>query len=50
MAPSGILVVQFGTNEEEATVFRAHAVPQGLDALMLLAKKQRSDSEHGYGP
>ena len=25
-----ILVVQIGTNEDEANVFRAHAVPQGL--------------------
>ena len=29
-APNMILVVQLGTNEDEAKVFRAHAVPQGL--------------------
>ena len=28
--PNRILVMQLGTNEDEATVFRAHAVPQGL--------------------
>ena len=44
-APNRILVVQPGTNEEEAKVFRAHAVPQGLcenliNALMLLANRQ----------
>ena len=44
--PDRILVVQFGTNEEEAKVFRAHVVPQGLcenliGALKLLANQQR---------
>ena len=38
-------MVQLGTNEEEANVFRAHAVPQGLcedviKALELLANLQ----------
>ena len=37
--------MQLGTNENEAKVFRAHAVPQGLcenliDALKLLANQQ----------
>ena len=41
-------MVQFGTNEEEAKVFRAHAVPQGLcenliNAFKLLANQQRDD-------
>ena len=45
-APNRILVVQLGTNEDEAKVFRAHAVPQGLcenliNALKLLANQQR---------
>ena len=44
--PTCFLVVQPGTNEDEATVFRAHAVPQGLcenlvNALKLLANQQR---------
>ena len=39
-------MVQLGTNEDEAKVFRAHAVPQGLcenliSALKLLANQQR---------
>ena len=40
-------MVQLGTNEDEAKVFRAHAVPQGLfceiliNALELLANQQR---------
>ena len=40
-------MVQLGTNEEEAKVFRAHTVPQGLsgesliNALKLLANQQR---------
>ena len=40
-------MVQLGTDEEEAKVFRAHAVPQGLccenliNALKLLAIQQR---------
>ena len=38
--------MQLGTNEDEATVFRAHAVPQGLcenpiKALNLLANQQK---------
>ena len=38
--------MQFGTNEDEAKGFRAHAVPQGLcenliNALKLLANQQR---------
>ena len=42
----GLLVVQLGRNEEEAKVFKAHAVPQGLcenviNALNLLAKQQK---------
>ena len=45
-APNRILVVQLGTNEDEATVFRAHAVPQGLcgnlmNALTFLANQQK---------
>ena len=46
-APNRIPVVQLGTHEEEeAIVFRAHAVPQGLcgnliNALKLLANQQR---------
>ena len=45
-APERILVVQLDTNEDEATVFRAHAVPQGLcenliNALKLLVNQQR---------
>ena len=45
-APNSILVVQLGTNAEEATVFRAHVVPQGLcenliNALKLLTNQQR---------
>ena len=45
-APHRILVLQLGTNEDEATVSRAHAVPQGLcenliNALKLLANKQK---------
>ena len=45
-APNRILVVQLGTDEDEAKVFRAHAVPQGLgenliNALKLLANQQR---------
>ena len=45
-APKRILVVQLGTNEDEANVFRAHAVPQGLcenliNALKLLANQQK---------
>ena len=48
-APNGILVVQLGTNEDEAKVFRAHAVPQGLrenliNALKVLANQQRDGS------
>ena len=44
--PNRILVVQLGTNDEEAKVFRAHAVPQGLrenliNALKLPANQQR---------
>ena len=44
-APNRILVVQLGTNANEAQVFRAHAAPQGLcgnliNALKLLAKQQ----------
>ena len=44
--PNRILVVQLGTNVEEATVLRAHAVPQELcenliNALKLLANHQR---------
>ena len=44
-------MVQLGTNVEEAKVFRAHAVPQGLfenliNALKLLANQPRDvDSE-----
>ena len=39
-------MVQFGTNEDEAKVFRAHAVPQGhceslINAPKLLANQQR---------
>ena len=39
-------MLQLGTNEDEAKVFRAHAVPQGLcehliSALKLLANQQR---------
>ena len=45
-APDRILAVQLGANEDEAKVFRAHAVAQGLcenliDALKLLAKQQK---------
>ena len=45
-APERILVVQLGTNEDEAKVFRARAVPQGLcenltNALKLLVNQQR---------
>ena len=45
-APNMILVVQLGTNEDEAKVFGAHAVPQGLcenliNALKLMANQQK---------
>ena len=45
-APNRILAVQLDTNEDEANVFGAHAVPQGLrenliNALKLLANQQR---------
>ena len=30
VVPNRILVVQLGTDEDEAKVFRAHAAPQGL--------------------
>ena len=45
-APNTILVVQLGTNEDDANVIRAHAVPQGLcenliNAFKLLANQQR---------
>ena len=45
-APKRILVVQLGTNANEAKVFMAHAAPQGLrdtliNALKLLAKQQK---------
>ena len=44
-APNRILVVQLGTNANEAKVFKAHVAPQGLcenlvNALELLAKQQ----------
>ena len=50
-APNRILLVQLGTNEDEANVFRAHAVPRGLcenliNALKLLANQHR----HGDSP
>ena len=45
-APNRILAVQLGTNGDEAKVFRAHAVQQGLcenliNALKLLANQQK---------
>ena len=45
-APNRILVVQLGTNANEAKVFKSHAAPQGLcenliNALKLLANKQK---------
>ena len=45
-APNRTLVVQLGTSEDEATVFRTHAVPQRLcenfiNVLKLLANQQR---------
>ena len=45
-APNRILVVQLGTNANEAKVFRAYAAPQGLcdnlnNALSLLANQQK---------
>ena len=54
-----ILVVQIGTNEDEAKVFRAHAIPEGLcenliNALKLLANQQTDgdipDLKQHYGP
>ena len=50
-APNRILLVQIGTNEDEAKVFRAHAIPQELcenliNALQLLANQQKD----GDGP
>ena len=38
--------MQIGTNEDEAKIFRAHAIPQGLcenliNALKLLANQQK---------
>ena len=44
--PNRLLVVQTGESFDQAKVFRAHAVPQGLcgnliNALKLLAKRQK---------
>ena len=46
--PSRLLVVQTGDSIEQAKVFKAHAVPQGLfanliNALKLLAKMEYRD-------
>ena len=40
-APNRILVVQLGTNANEAKVFKAHAAPQGLCAHLINALKHR---------
>ena len=40
-APNRILVVQLGTNEDEALVFREHAVLQGLCENLINASQQR---------
>ena len=37
--PTGFLVVQLGTDEDEAKGFRAHAVPQGLCENLINAPK-----------
>ena len=44
-APNGVLVIQDSTNRREATVFRAHAAPQGkcdnlMSALKLVATRR----------
>ena len=44
-APNRILVAQPGTNEEEAKVFRAHAIPQGLCENLITSLKLLSNQQ-----
>ena len=50
-APNRILVMQLGTNEEEATVFRAHAVRHRLCEILINALKLPTNQQRdGHSP
>ena len=47
--PNRLLVVQTGESFEQAKVFKAHAVPQGLSANLVNALKLANQQEDGDG-
>ena len=47
-APNRILVVQLGTNANEAKVFRAHAAPQGLCENLINALEAAGEAADGW--
>ena len=48
--PNRLLVVQTGESVNQAKVFRAHAVPQGLCGNLINALKLLANQEDGDGP